>query len=80
MARFKTQTWSLGFSVTGFPVRLLSDIGFILRTALLWMKKKKVVSDTRRPHGLAPGLEEESLVEDFWLTLPVVMCPLLRLC
>lgn len=39
MARFKTQTWSLGFSVTGFHVRLLFDIGFILRTVLFWMKK-----------------------------------------
>ena len=45
-----------------------------------FLDEEKVVSGTRRPHGLAPGLEEESLVEDFWLTLPVVMCPLLTLC
>lgn len=78
MARFKTQTWSLVFSVTGFHVRLLFDIGFILRTVLFWMKK--VVSGTRQPHGLALGLEEESLMEHFWLTLLVVTCPLLTLC
>lgn len=63
MARFKTQTWSLVFSVTDFHVRLLFDIGFILRTVLFWMKK--VVSGTRQSHGLALGLEEESLVEHF---------------
>ena len=58
----------LGLSVTGFRVRLLFDIGFTLRTALFR------VSGTCRPHGLALGLEEESLVEEFWLSLLVVVC------
>lgn len=58
---------------------VLSAIGFVHMTALFMVKK--MVSGTCRPHDLlALGLEEESLVKEFWLPLLWVTCPLLSLC
>lgn len=77
VAGFKAQTWFLGLSVTGCHVSCLTLVSS-QDSSLRGEKDGQWHLQT--DDLLALDLEEESLVEEFWVPLLRVMCPLLSLC